>query len=116
MAERRTVPRNRTLKSGKIRVSTRMSLIDCTIRNLSTKGALLLVPNILDIPDEFKLEMSDRTTRDCRVTWRGDNRVGVEFAQNANARPFGRASINAGSSAGAGPSRSSAGQRSYGGS
>jgi hypothetical protein len=36
--------------------------------------------------------MSDRTTRDCRVTWRGDNRVGVEFAQNANARPFGRAS------------------------
>jgi hypothetical protein len=92
MAERRTVPRNRTLKSGKIRVSTRMSLIDCTIRNLSTKGALLLVPNVLDIPDEFKLEMSDRTTRDCRVTWRGDNRVGVEFAQNANARPFGRAS------------------------
>jgi hypothetical protein len=80
MVERRAVPRNRTLKSGKIRVDARTSMIDCTIRNLSPKGALLLVPNVLGIPDEFKLEMSDRTRRDCRVTWRGDNRVGVEFA------------------------------------
>jgi hypothetical protein len=92
MKERRTVARNRTLKSGKIRVNIRTSMIDCTIRNLSQKGALLLVPSIIDIPDQFTLEMSDRTRRDCRVTWRGDNRIGVEFAQNANARPFGRAS------------------------
>ncbi len=92
MKERRAVVRNRTLKSGKIRVNAHTSMIDCTIRNLSSKGALLLVPSILTVPDEFVLEMSDRTRRDCRVTWRGDNRVGVEFAQNANARPFGRAS------------------------
>ncbi len=92
MKERRAVVRNRTLKSGKIRVNAHTSMIDCTIRNLSPKGALLLVPNILTVPDQFMLEMSDGTRRDCRVTWRGDSRVGVEFAQNANARPFGRAS------------------------
>lgn len=92
MKERRTVARNRTLKSGKIRTDARTSMIDCTIRNLSPKGALLLVPSILDVPDTFTLEMSDRTRQNCRVTWRGANRIGVEFAQNANARPFGRAS------------------------
>jgi len=92
MKERRALPRNRTLKSGKIRVNVHTSMIDCTIRNLSPKGALLLVPSILAIPDQFTLEMSDCTRRNCRVTWRGGNRIGVEFAQNANARPFGRAS------------------------
>jgi hypothetical protein len=81
MKERRTVARTRTLKSGKIRVNARTSMIECTIRNLSPKGALLLVPTILGVPDEFVLEMSaDRSRHNCRVTWRDAHRLGVEFA------------------------------------
>jgi hypothetical protein len=81
MEERRRVPRNRTLKSGKIIVGADTSLIDCTVRNLSAHGALLLVPNLIGIPETFELMLdADRSRRGCRVIWHGANRIGVEFA------------------------------------
>jgi hypothetical protein len=81
MKERRRVARNRTLKSGRISVNARTSMIDCTIRNLSPNGALLLVPTFPIVPDQFVLQFaSDDSRRACRVIWRGENRIGVEFA------------------------------------
>ncbi len=81
MEERRRVPRSRTLKSGKIIVHAHTSLIDCTIRNLSAQGALLLVPNLIGIPETFELVLeADQSRHDCRVIWHGDNRIGVAFA------------------------------------
>ena len=80
MEERRGVPRSRTLKSGKILVHAHTSLIDCKVRNLSSDGALLLVSSLAGIPDKFELILeSNRTRHPCRVAWRGENRVGVEF-------------------------------------
>ena len=79
MEERRRVPRIRTLKSGKIVTGARASTIECTVRNLSSDGALLLVPSLIAIPSEFELVLSGPTRHTCRVVWRGDNRVGVEF-------------------------------------
>ena len=81
MAERRKVPRTRTLKSGKIVVHAHTSLVDCTVRNLSTKGALLTVPSLVGIPENFELVLAATGAHhQCRVIWRGENRLGVEFA------------------------------------
>ena len=80
MEERRRVARNRTLKSGKILVHAHTSLIDCTVRNLSPKGALLLVSSLAGIPENFELALEPKQTRRCRVIWRGEDRLGVEFA------------------------------------
>lgn len=82
MEEQRTVSRQRTLKAGKIIVSAKSSQIDCTVRNLSPKGALLIVSNLAGIvPPRFQLMLeSNQQRHDCRVIWRGSDRVGVEFA------------------------------------
>jgi PilZ domain len=81
MEERRKIPRGRTLKSGKIVLKLHSSVVDCTIRNLTEHGALLLVPSLVGIPENFELMLEPSHIRhDCRVVWRGDNRLGVEFA------------------------------------
>ena len=55
MQERRQFSRHRTLKSGQIVVQPHASVFDCTIRNLSPKGALLVMPSLAAIPDKFDL-------------------------------------------------------------
>lgn len=80
MEDRRRVSRNRTLKSGKILVHAHTSLVDCTVRNLSPKGALLVVSSLAGIPESFELLLEPKRRHQCRVIWRGENRLGVEFA------------------------------------
>ena len=80
MQERRQVPRSRTLKSGKIIVHAHTSLVDCTVRNLSSKGALLVVASLAGIPEKFDLLLeATGEHRPCHVIWRGEDRLGVEF-------------------------------------
>jgi PilZ domain len=82
MEERRRVPRHRTLKSGKIVVQSGRWVVDCTVRNLSTQGALLLVRSLAAIPEKFDLVLE--TTGEhhsCRIAWRGEDRLGVEFSR-----------------------------------
>jgi len=92
MQERRQVQRIRTLKSGHVVIDTKMPALECIVRNLSARGALLLVPS-LAVPDRFELVLdSSRARHDCRVAWRAMDRVGIEF-------------VSAGTAAGADPSR-----------
>jgi hypothetical protein len=80
MKERRRVPRHRILKSGKIILATQKSAVECTVRNLTGYGALLQVTRPVGIPDRFDLELErDHARHACRVIWRRDNRLGVEF-------------------------------------
>jgi hypothetical protein len=52
----------------------------CRVRNVSPEGAAIDVPNPSVLPDRFKLTTEkDRVTRDCRVIWIIQNRVGVAF-------------------------------------
>jgi len=82
MEERRRVPRHRTLKSGKIVVQSGRSVVDCTVRNLSTQGALLLVRSLAGIPEKFDLVLETSGEHHlCRVAWRGPDRLGVEFGR-----------------------------------
>jgi len=77
--DRRTAPRMRTLKAGTI-LFNRAGGIDCCVRNLSPKGALLEVASQVGIPAEFVLLIErDRFRQPCQVIWRNATRLGVEF-------------------------------------
>ena len=81
MDERRRMQRTRTLKSARIVFNHSSSVIDCTVRNLTNLGAMLLVPDSLGVPETFDLMFdSVHVRRPCRVIWRTDTKLGVEFA------------------------------------
>lgn len=72
--------RKRTLKAGRIVYDRLSRVFDCTIRNASDSGALLLVPSTTGIPSEFLLYMdSDHQRRPAEVIWRQDDRIGIRF-------------------------------------
>ncbi len=78
MEEHRATPRLRTLKGGLILFGIAPAF-DCTIRNMSEKGALLVV-NTIGIPDEFTLVIKpEMIKRPCRVAWRSADKIGVRF-------------------------------------
>jgi PilZ domain len=81
MEERRREPRGRALKSAKIVFNNRFSTIDCTVRNLSRHGAKLIVGTQIGVPEQFDLTFEgDGSTRACKVMWRRESEIGVEFA------------------------------------
>lgn len=80
MDERRGQRRARVLKSGKIVINAKAPKIDCAIRDLSDVGARLLVPSsTFGVPHEFDLLIGEGDRRSCRVAWRTQAAVGVEF-------------------------------------
>ncbi len=79
MEEVRRAPRHRVLKAGTIAFGGGAG-ISCTIRNLSETGAALEVISPIGIPQEFDLVIeADHLTRQCRVVWRKERRIGVTF-------------------------------------
>lgn len=79
MDERRQTPRQRTFKTGSITLPH--GIVECLIRNMSAKGALLEFLKPALIPDDFVLLIKpDMTQRQCRVTRRNALRIGVDFA------------------------------------
>jgi hypothetical protein len=80
MEEQRQVRRTRVLKSAKILFDGHASAIDCTVRDLTEKGAGLNVASPLGIPPAFDLSLDGgRTLRPCRVAWWKADRIGVAF-------------------------------------
>ena len=85
MTEKRRVRRTRVLKYAKITVD--QLLRDCVVRDISSLGACLVFVGFPCIPAAFELSFdAGRTFRMCRVTWRSEAQVGVEF-QDASVRP-----------------------------
>jgi hypothetical protein len=79
MEDRRKEARRRTLKAAKIMIDGK-SVIDCMVRNQTYKGASLEIASSVGIPDTFELSIPvDNLTRKCRVTWRQERRIGVQF-------------------------------------
>ena len=79
-SDRRNTPRRRTLKAAQIFFNNRRCVIDCTVRNLSTGGALLSVPNVMGVPDQFDLCLG-RGCRSVRVVWKSDRTLGVVWTK-----------------------------------
>jgi PilZ domain-containing protein len=76
---RRKLPRHRVLKGAHITFRSHQATIDCTVRNLSEKGACLKVQSPIGIPDDFDLVLNSKSVVHCRVTWRKATQIGVEF-------------------------------------
>lgn len=76
--ERRLVPRHQTSKAGKIILHDGRRGDFCTVSNVSPAGALLLVANPYDLPEQFDLSV-DGHSRRCTARWRRLHRVGVQF-------------------------------------
>lgn len=76
--ERRESPRQVANFPGSI-VSDATPDQDCVVADISEGGVRLSVTAL--VPDEFTLILKDgsNTTRRCRVVWRLDDEVGVEF-------------------------------------
>ena len=78
VAQARRAHRYFVLKAGTIVFGR--NVIDCVVRNLSTSGAALEAPNQTGIPPRFVLVIpSDGLRLACRVKWRKEHRIGVEF-------------------------------------
>jgi hypothetical protein len=81
MAERRRVPRYTVQKAGKIRLNG--SFVDCTIRDLSSRGACLEVETPALLPDSFELLLGlDGASRFCWIVWKKAARIGVSFIED----------------------------------
>lgn len=73
----RSATRRSVLRAGTIEFNG--GAIDCTVRNLSSKGALLEVVSPIGIPDEFTLVLSGGHQTVCRIVWLAATRIGVAF-------------------------------------
>ena len=76
--ERRVAPRHRVLRSGKIILGKRAFVIDCIVRNLSSTGACISLPNATALPPKFDL-LFENAVWHCTVVWRHSDRMGVKF-------------------------------------
>jgi hypothetical protein len=86
---KRVAQRQRVLKQGKMLFSNNMTLIDCTIRDLSTTGAKLLCADPGAIPNEFRLVfIAERQMRDVKVVWRRPDMIGVHFTSELRKAPL----------------------------
>jgi hypothetical protein len=66
----------RTLKGGRIVFDDKRSVIDCTVVNMSDKGASLRLPSILGVPDTFELHVGGEVHA-AWVVWKSDGSLGV---------------------------------------
>ena len=77
MEERRTVHRVGKVATGKILFGS--AVIDCAILDVSDRGARLELSTTKELPSDFVLKLTEGERRECKVVWRDENRVGVEF-------------------------------------
>ncbi len=76
--ERRSETRRRVFKGGVITFNG--AGVDCTVRNISTRGAALDVANAAMIPPRFNLAIkADDFIARCRMVWNNGQRVGIAF-------------------------------------
>jgi hypothetical protein len=54
-------------------------VIDCAILDVSDRGARLELSTTKELPSDFVLKLTEGDRRECKVVWRNETRVGVEF-------------------------------------
>jgi PilZ domain-containing protein len=71
--------RMRVFKTARIVFNGGYTAADCRVKNLSLSGALLEMPSIVGVPNQFELQL-DGVQRSSKVVWRNDRFLGVVFA------------------------------------
>ena len=80
---KRSDQRQKVLKSGRI-ILDDLHGIECTVRDVSSTGAKLLVKKPDDLPENFRLLLSaDSSIRPVKIMWRKPDSVGVQFTGEA---------------------------------
>lgn len=83
--EQRTTVRTSALLKGRIETLDSHQVFDCTVRELSDKGARLIVENAPEIPADFRLHIPLKGwTKSVTVRWREQQAIGVEFQKDDN--------------------------------
>jgi hypothetical protein len=77
-ADKRRSPRN-PANFGAMIVLDSGVRVRCMVKDFSHTGALLVVPSVLGIPEEFTLEAANGLRRRVVIRRRGRSRLGVEF-------------------------------------
>ena len=78
--DQRSEPRRRVVKGTKIAYGDFVFVQDCTVRDISNRGARISVSAAMELPQEFFLVFTtERILRKSRVKWRKTNEVGVVF-------------------------------------
>jgi hypothetical protein len=78
MDDRRSEPRLRIFKAGMIEFGG--GGVDCTVRNITAKGATLEVASPVGIPHEITLYIpTSQIRRHGYVVWRKEKKIGVVF-------------------------------------
>ena len=86
MQERRRSPRIHICRAAKV-IASEPRVYDCLVRDISALGARLEFSNAAAIPDVFELTFdAARTIRVCRVAWRTETQIGVEFRESSTRR------------------------------
>jgi hypothetical protein len=75
--ERRNAHRVDKVATGKILFGS--AVIDCAILDVSDRGARLELSTTEELPSDFVLKLTEGDRRECKVVWRDENGVGVEF-------------------------------------
>ncbi|BBF94251.1 PilZ domain-containing protein [Blastochloris tepida] len=64
--------------TGKIFADSRSPTIDCTVIDLSARGACLDVHGTVEIPKRFTF-LHGGLKKSCRILWQKGRRIGVSF-------------------------------------
>jgi hypothetical protein len=76
--ERRRAPRH-PVDFGATLILDGGTVVRCKVKDFSVGGALLVVPSVLGMPEEFLLQAPTGQARRVRVCRRGIARLGVSF-------------------------------------
>jgi hypothetical protein len=81
MEERRREARQRSLLGGRIVFDDRRCTLDCTVRNVSPHGAMVVASESFRIPETFDFVIPHRdTAHQARVIWRRGESAGLALS------------------------------------
>ncbi len=92
LIEERESPRRHVQCPAWVELGGALPRRECILCDLSDRGARLTIAAPNDLPEEFTLLFSADGTRNrhCRVVWRSDAQIGVEFLGHPGMPPIRR--------------------------
>jgi hypothetical protein len=77
--ERRARPRRKVLLSGRLSSATPTLSLECQIRNLSERGALIVSDSVVLPDNPFLVMVKHAYLHEARIAWRDGDKSGLSF-------------------------------------
>jgi hypothetical protein len=88
MTERRTLARHKTFIKGRIYFNSRLSSMDCIVRDVTDGGARLEASENVALPDVFELYLPNKDAHfRAKLEWRKGNQLGVSWSAEGPSKP-----------------------------